>query len=245
MLEFRVPSLGELRTAEFDYLILATDADSALTILGKEASWMERHVLGGVKYLHDLTVTHMDTDYMRKVPLFPPSPCSQHILTRHCLSSTMRPSSDPSSSPRAQPTTSGSGARPTSARSTTPTSIRPCARSWRCLSTLHFTSLSFPNLLGSLTSTKRSFSTKTGPASFGQRVISSGTQSSARSGGSSRATDGNTTRVSSLGCGRLMARAAHGTRSFPILRYFTRLYRSYAGAWTGVYLVKVKAVAVC
>jgi hypothetical protein len=72
VLEFRVPSLGELRTAEFDYLILATDADSALTILGKEASWMERHVLGGVKYLHDLTVTHMDTDYMRKVPLLGP-----------------------------------------------------------------------------------------------------------------------------------------------------------------------------
>ena len=185
---------------------------------------MERHVLGGVKYLHDLTVTHMDTDYMRKVPLFPPFPRSRHILTRHCPSSTMRPSSDPSSSPRAQPTTSGSGARPTSARSTTPTSIRPCARSWRCLSTLHFTSLSFPHLLGSLTSTKRSFSTKTGPASFGQRVKSSGTQSSARSGGSSRATDGNTTRVSSLGCGRLMARAAHSTRSFPILRYFTHVF---------------------
>ena len=136
----------------------------------------------------------------------------------------MRPSSDPSSSPRAQPTTSGGGAGPTSARSTTPTSIRPCARSWRCLSTLHFTSLSFPHLLGSLTSTKRSFSTKTGPASFGQRIKSSGTQSSARGGGSNRATDGNTTRVSSLGCGRLMAHAVHGTRSFPVLRYFTHVF---------------------
>jgi hypothetical protein len=70
VLEHRIPSSGELRTAEFDSLILATDADSALTILGKEASLMERHVLGGVQYLHDLTVTHMDTDYMRKVPLF-------------------------------------------------------------------------------------------------------------------------------------------------------------------------------
>jgi predicted NAD/FAD-binding protein len=70
VLEYRLPSSGELRTAEFDSLILATDADSALTILGKEASRMERRVLGGVKYLHDLTVTHTDTDYMRKVPLF-------------------------------------------------------------------------------------------------------------------------------------------------------------------------------
>lgn len=71
VLEFRVPSLDELQTAEFDSLILATDAESALTILGKEATWMERHVLGGVKYLRDLTVTHMDTEYMRKVTLFP------------------------------------------------------------------------------------------------------------------------------------------------------------------------------
>jgi hypothetical protein len=42
---------------------------------------MERRVLGGVKYLHDLTVTHTDVDYMRKVPSFPPS--SIIFLTRH------------------------------------------------------------------------------------------------------------------------------------------------------------------
>ena len=155
VLEYRIPSLGELRTAEFDSLILATDADSALAILGKEASWLERHVLGGVKYLHDLTVTHMDTDYMRKVTLFlrPSSPASTYSDTT--TSSIMRPSSDPSSLPQAQPMKNGGGARPTSARSITPTSTPPCTRSWRCLSTLHFTSLSFPLLLGSLTSTKR------------------------------------------------------------------------------------------
>jgi len=45
VLEFRSPPLDELRTAEFDSLILATDAESALTILGKEATLMERHVL--------------------------------------------------------------------------------------------------------------------------------------------------------------------------------------------------------
>jgi hypothetical protein len=73
VLEFLTPSSNEPQTAEFDSLILATDANNALTILGKEASWMERRVLGGVKYLHDLTVTHTDVDYMRKVPSFPPS----------------------------------------------------------------------------------------------------------------------------------------------------------------------------
>ncbi len=72
VLEYLIPHENEQQTAEFDSLILATDANNALTILGKEASWMERHVLGGVKYLHDLTVTHTDVDYMRKVPSFPP-----------------------------------------------------------------------------------------------------------------------------------------------------------------------------
>ncbi|KAH9963103.1 hypothetical protein BGW80DRAFT_1563683 [Lactifluus volemus] len=62
----QTPYPNQLKTEEFDSLILATDADNALTILGKEANWMERCVLGGVKYLHDLTVTHTDTDYMRK-----------------------------------------------------------------------------------------------------------------------------------------------------------------------------------
>ena len=73
VLEFLTPSSNAPQTAEFDSLILATDANNALTILGKEASWMERHVLGGVKYLYDLTVTHTDMDYMRKVPSFLPS----------------------------------------------------------------------------------------------------------------------------------------------------------------------------
>jgi hypothetical protein len=73
----RISSPNQLETDEFESLILATDADNALTILGKEASWMERRVLGGVKYLHDLTVTHTDTDYMRKVFLFLTQPYQQ------------------------------------------------------------------------------------------------------------------------------------------------------------------------
>lgn len=57
------------RVAAFDELILAVDADSALKLLGKEATWKERMVLGSVKYLHDITITHNDLNYMNKVRL--------------------------------------------------------------------------------------------------------------------------------------------------------------------------------
>jgi hypothetical protein len=69
---------------EFDELILAVDADAAITVLGEDIGWMERKVLGNVKvgvvsitremfhrwsvqYLWDTTVTHSDLDYMQKV----------------------------------------------------------------------------------------------------------------------------------------------------------------------------------
>ncbi|KAM5530388.1 hypothetical protein V8D89_015949 [Ganoderma adspersum] len=52
--------------ATFDELILAIDANSALDLLGKEATWKERMVLGSVKYLYDVTITHNDVDYMNK-----------------------------------------------------------------------------------------------------------------------------------------------------------------------------------
>ncbi|KZT29612.1 hypothetical protein NEOLEDRAFT_1055262 [Neolentinus lepideus HHB14362 ss-1] len=51
---------------EFDQLILAVDADAALNILNQDASWMEKRVLGNVKYLWDITITHNDLDYMKK-----------------------------------------------------------------------------------------------------------------------------------------------------------------------------------
>lgn len=46
------------------------DADTALKILGKSATWRERQVLGSVKYLWDVTITHNDVDYMKKVRPF-------------------------------------------------------------------------------------------------------------------------------------------------------------------------------
>lgn len=70
VVEFLTPSSNGSQIAEIDSLILATDANNALAILGKEESWMERYVLGGVQYLHDLIVTHTDVDYMRNVPSY-------------------------------------------------------------------------------------------------------------------------------------------------------------------------------
>ncbi|CAE6532278.1 unnamed protein product [Rhizoctonia solani] len=57
---------AELESETFDELVMATDADAALKILGKSATWMERQVLGSVKYLYDVTITHNDLDYMNK-----------------------------------------------------------------------------------------------------------------------------------------------------------------------------------
>ena len=56
--------------AYFDQIILAIDADSCLKLLHGEASFMEKRVLGNVKYLYDVTVTHNDLQYMEKVCLF-------------------------------------------------------------------------------------------------------------------------------------------------------------------------------
>ncbi|THH11952.1 hypothetical protein EW145_g359 [Phellinidium pouzarii] len=50
----------------FDEIVFATDADSCLKVLGEQATWMERKVLGNVKYFYDISVTHCDRDYMAK-----------------------------------------------------------------------------------------------------------------------------------------------------------------------------------
>ncbi|CAG8666719.1 9379_t:CDS:2 [Acaulospora colombiana] len=76
-------TLGEIRQLQFDEMILACDANTALKILGTEATFMEKRVLGNVKvrkstivdtylyanddqYLYDVSVTHCDRDYMEK-----------------------------------------------------------------------------------------------------------------------------------------------------------------------------------
>ena len=55
---------GGAAMREVDEVILACPADVALRLLGDGASGLERRVLGGVEYYHDLTVTHTDEKYM-------------------------------------------------------------------------------------------------------------------------------------------------------------------------------------
>ena len=51
------------RKEEFDEIIFACDAETALKVL-KDPSYMERKTLGNVKYFNDLIVTHDDEGYM-------------------------------------------------------------------------------------------------------------------------------------------------------------------------------------
>lgn len=67
-IKYKVSKDGQESLEEFfDELILAVDADSCLKLLGKQSTWMERKILGNVKYLYDVTITHNDLEYMRKV----------------------------------------------------------------------------------------------------------------------------------------------------------------------------------
>ncbi|KAF3353299.1 Cutinase [Verticillium dahliae VDG1] len=50
----------------FDELVLCTLADTAKRVLSKTASWRERKVLGSAKFSDDITITHNDSDYMKK-----------------------------------------------------------------------------------------------------------------------------------------------------------------------------------
>lgn len=57
---------GDLQTATFDEMVLCVLADEALAILGKQATWRERFVLGSASFYDDVTVTHSDTSYFDK-----------------------------------------------------------------------------------------------------------------------------------------------------------------------------------
>ena len=47
---------------EYDEMVLCVLADTAKRILGKEARWIEKRVLGGANFSDDITVTHWDSD---------------------------------------------------------------------------------------------------------------------------------------------------------------------------------------
>ncbi|EPS38148.1 hypothetical protein H072_8159 [Dactylellina haptotyla CBS 200.50] len=57
---------GEETTEEYDEIVFACQADTAKRLLGKQASWRERFVLGRTKWADDVTVTHWDSEYMEK-----------------------------------------------------------------------------------------------------------------------------------------------------------------------------------
>ncbi|GAA5888755.1 hypothetical protein JCM6882_002838 [Rhodosporidiobolus microsporus] len=51
---------------EYDELVLCVLADTAKTLLGKKARWLEKQILGNTKWSDDVTVTHNDLDYIKK-----------------------------------------------------------------------------------------------------------------------------------------------------------------------------------
>ncbi len=53
-------------TETFDDMILAILADDAKKLLGKNATWKEKFVLGGAKFFDDITITHSDSRYFQR-----------------------------------------------------------------------------------------------------------------------------------------------------------------------------------
>lgn len=51
---------------EYDEIVLCVLADTAQRLLGKHARWIDNAVLGSTKWSDDITVTHNDTEYMKK-----------------------------------------------------------------------------------------------------------------------------------------------------------------------------------
>ena len=57
---------GESHTEHFDQVVFACGAEASLKILSQGATFLERQVLGNVRYYDDVTYTHTDIDYMNK-----------------------------------------------------------------------------------------------------------------------------------------------------------------------------------
>ena len=57
---------NEQKSEKFDEIIFGCDAETALKLLGSQATFIEKKVLGNVKYYNDITVTHEDLNYMHK-----------------------------------------------------------------------------------------------------------------------------------------------------------------------------------
>jgi predicted NAD/FAD-binding protein len=53
-------------TESYDELVLAVLADEASRLLGSQAGFLEKRVLGSAKFFDDITVTHNDLEYIEK-----------------------------------------------------------------------------------------------------------------------------------------------------------------------------------
>lgn len=72
--------VGPAATTEtFDEMVLAILADDAKRLLGKCATWREKFVLGGARFYDDVTVTHSDSQYFKRMyeTQFKPDLCAQ------------------------------------------------------------------------------------------------------------------------------------------------------------------------
>ncbi|UNI16265.1 hypothetical protein JDV02_002715 [Purpureocillium takamizusanense] len=57
---------GHTTEETFDDMVLCVLADDGLRLLGKQATWREKMVLGGAAFYDDITVTHSDNKYFEK-----------------------------------------------------------------------------------------------------------------------------------------------------------------------------------
>ncbi|PNY25890.1 Uncharacterized protein TCAP_04155 [Tolypocladium capitatum] len=57
---------GNTTDEGFDEMVLSVLADDSLRILGQQATWREKMVLGGAAFYDDITVTHCDRKYFEK-----------------------------------------------------------------------------------------------------------------------------------------------------------------------------------
>jgi hypothetical protein len=72
-------STGQPSTETFDDLVMCCPADESKKLLGQNATWREKYVLGGVKFFNDLTITHSDSNYFQHIfeSLYDPKLCAK------------------------------------------------------------------------------------------------------------------------------------------------------------------------
>ncbi|PHH89171.1 hypothetical protein CDD83_6565 [Cordyceps sp. RAO-2017] len=65
-LRVRDVATGSTTEDDFDEMVMCVLADDALRILGNQATWRERIVLGGASFYDDITITHSDRQYFER-----------------------------------------------------------------------------------------------------------------------------------------------------------------------------------